>query len=209
MNQKQTSFFKKAEKFVKSNEAKKLTASVSELGCRRLSATLSLAKIVSGGLDWFNLPETKEQLKALDIKMNVDEFVQQTYGFQKSFAYKLKRASEIPAEIVEEYLASDVEERSLASLLGFAKAKEEQAVAELSGDDAEGEGGGESEGEGGGESEEASSVYASLTITDEQGQKHTLRIRRNGKAEVKGDSLKIHEGFEAIIEFLGVPEACN
>ena len=204
MNQKQTSFFKKAEKFVKSNEAKKLTASVSELGAKRLNTTLTLAAIVSGGLDWFNLPETKEQLKALEIKMNVDEFVQQTYGMQKSFAYKLKRAFELPVELVEEYLASDIEERSLGSLLSFAKAKEEQAVAELSND---GEGGGEGEGEGGGESEETSPIFVSLTITDENGQKHSLRIRRNGKSEVKGDSLKIHEGFEAIYEFLGVPEA--
>lgn len=202
MNKKQLAFFKKAEKFVKSNEAKKLTTSVSDLGAKRLSATLSLAKIVSDGLDWFNLPETKEQLKALEIKMNVDEFVQQTYGFQKSFAYKLKRAAEIPAELVEEYLASDIEERSLSSLLGFAKAKEEAAVESL-----EGEGGGESEGEGGGESDEKSPIFVSLSVTDENGQKSTIRIRRDGKVETKGDSLVINEGFEKLVELFGVPEA--
>lgn len=204
MNKKQLAFFKKAEKFVRSSEAKKLTTSVSDLGAKRLAATLSLAKIVSDGLDWFNLPETKEQLKALEIKMNVDEFVQQTYGFQKSFAYKLKRASDIPAELVEEYLASDIEERSLSSLLGFAKAKEESVLADLG---ADAEGGGESEGEGGGESESKSPIYVSLIVTDENGQQSTLRIRRNGKVETKGDNLIISEGFEQLVQLFGVPEA--
>lgn len=204
MNKNQSAFIKAIEKNSNSVAIKKLTQAVGEMGTKRLHTTLQLAKLVSAGIDWFNLPETKAKMKEVEIKLSLEEFVGQQYGFQKSFAYKLKRAADIPAEMVEEYLASDIEERSLASLLSFAKAKEEQAVAELS---SEGEGGGEGEGEGGGESEETSPIFVSLTITDENGQKHSLRIRRNGKSEVKGDSLKIHEGFEAIYEFLGVPEA--
>lgn len=202
MNKNQSAFIKAIEKNSNSAAIKKLTQAVGEMGTKRLHTTLQLAKLVSAGIDWFNLPETKAKMKEVEIKLSLEEFVGQQYGFQKSFAYKLKRAADIPAEMVEEYLASDIEERSLASLLLFAKAKEEQAVAELSE-----EGGGEGEGEGGGEGEETSPIYINLTITDENGQKHSLRIRRNGKVEVKGDSLKIHEGFEAITEFLGVPEA--
>jgi hypothetical protein len=206
MNKQQAAFVKAIEKNSNSVAIKKLTHAVGEMGAKRLNATLELAKLVSAGLDWFSLPETKAKMKELEIKLSVEEFVIQQYGFQKSFAYKLKRASDIPAELVEEYLASDIEERSLASLLSFAKAKEEQAVAELTGEGS-GEGEGDGEGEVGGESDETSPIYVNLTITDDNGQKHSIRIRRNGKAEVKGDSLKIHEGFEAILEFLGVPEA--
>ena len=202
MNKNQSAFIKAIEKNSNSAAIKKLTQAVGEMGAKRLHTTLQLAKLVSAGIDWFNLPETKAKMKEVEIKLSLEDFVVQQYGFQKSFAYKLKRAADIPAEMVEEYLASDIEERSLASLLSFAKAKEEQAVAELSS-----EGGGEGEGEGSGEGEETSPIFVNLTITDENGQKHSLRIRRNGKSEVKGDSLKIHEGFEAIYDFLGVPEA--
>ena len=202
MNKNQSAFIKAIEKNSNSAAIKKLTQAVGEMGAKRLHTTLQLAKLVSAGIDWFNLPETKAKMKEVEIKLSLEDFVAQQYGFQKSFAYKLKRAADIPAEVVEEYLSSDIEERSLASLLLFVKAKEEQAVAELSS-----EGGGEGEGEGGGESEETSPIFVNLTITDENGQKHSLRIRKNGKSEVKGDSLKIHEGFEAIYEFLGVPEA--
>ena len=206
MNKKQLAFIKKAQKFARSSEAKKLSNSVNELGTRKLTATLELSKIVAAGIEWFTSEETRSELKAIELKMNVDEFVQETYGFQKSYAYKLKRAAEIPAETLEQYLASDIEERSLNSLLAYAKAQEEKLVAELSAD-GEGEGGGESEGEGGGESEAKSPVFVSLIVTDENGQQSVLRIRRNGKVETKGDNLLISEGFDAIAELLSVPEA--
>lgn len=137
-------------------EVKRIQSTLSNGAKSRLAKTLELASLVTRGAEWFASQQGQSAFAQAGVTWSKEEFFLKTYGFQKSFAYKLLRASALEQEVVEQFNASCDEQeragkpsdRSLAGLLKFAKSQPTE--------------GGGGEGEEGGEGQP--SVERSQTI---------------------------------------------
>jgi hypothetical protein len=92
-----------------------------------LHKSLNLGRLISEGLNEFNDATNKQLRKEIGLKIGVEYFLQQAYGFTKSWAYKLIKAYELGGDIHKEYLNSGNidKELSIAGLLKFANPTEE------------------------------------------------------------------------------------
>lgn len=114
-------------------EVKRIQSTLSNGAKSRLAKSLELATLVSRGAEWFKSQEGKTAFAEAGVTWSTEEFFLKTYGFQKSFAYKLLRASAIESPVVEAFNnACDESERegkgsdrSIAGLLKFAKSAQE------------------------------------------------------------------------------------
>lgn len=131
---------KKVASLVKKNNAQ---------ASKSLETLLEIGRLMAEGLEWFN-NEGKSILK--DTEGNpyktTEQFIKETYGYQKGSAYKLIKAASHEPAVVQAYLnACDEAEankqrviRSIESLNAYAKQLEEQPEGE---GDAEGDAEGE------------------------------------------------------------------
>lgn len=111
------------------SEVRRIQSTLSNGAKSRLAKTLELASLVARGAEWFTSEEGKRAFAEAGVTWSKEEFFSKAYGFQKSFAYKLTRASALPSEVVDAFnTACDEAEssgkqtdRSLAGLLKFAK----------------------------------------------------------------------------------------
>lgn len=93
-----------------------------------LRTSLTLGRLISEGLGEFNSPEAKQFRKEMKLKISVEYFIEQAYGFTKSWAYKLVKAYELGEDIHTAYLNSGNtdKELSIAGLIAFANPKSEE-----------------------------------------------------------------------------------
>lgn len=182
------------------SEVKRIQSTLSNGAKARLSKSLELATLVTRGAEWFSSEEGKRTFAEAGVTWSKEEFFLKTYGFQKSYAYKLTRAAVIPVETVYAFnVACDESERegkgsdrSIAGLLKFAKQSTE---------------GGGGEGEEGGEGEQAPTLQTVFTMAfkksvfEDTAKNVSVRIETGGgQTEVKTTNTR--EEIEFAIAFL-------
>lgn len=178
-------------------EVKRLQSTLSNGAKARLTKTLELASLVTRGAEWFSSQQGQSAFAQAGVTWSKEEFFLKTYGFQKSFAYKLLRASALEQGVVEQFNSSCDEQeragkpsdRSLAGLLKFAK---------------ENEGGG-GEGEEGGEGQpsvERSQTIFTLSfkrsVLEDTAKNVSVRVDTSGEPTTTNS----REEIEAAITFL-------
>ncbi len=188
-------------------EVKRLQSTLSNGAKSRLAKTLELAALVARGAEWFASEEGKRTFTEAGVTWSKEDFFLKTYGFQKSFAYKLTRAAVISQEVVDAFnTACDEAEgngkptdRSLAGLLKFAKGQPSE------GDTTEGGGGeGEEGGEGQPSVERSQTIFTmsfKRSVFEDTAKNVSVRIETGGgQTEVKTTNTR--EEIEFAIAFL-------
>ena len=165
---------------------------------KKFEQTLQLSKAVLVAVQWYRSEEGKATLREDGIEWSTEEFGNKVFGWQKSYFYKVIKAGELQAEVVETFKTKcdEVEQagqqanRSLEGLLKFAKQVETGST----------EGGQGEEGEG--EQEEAQvevrpEVVFTLSFKRPEG---NVSVRITSQAEVKTTNSR--EEIEQAIAFL-------
>ena len=167
---------------------------------KKFEQTLQLSKAVLVAVQWYRSEEGKSTLREEGIEWSTEEFGNKVFGWQKSYFYKVIKAGELQAEVVETFKTKcdEVEQagqqanRSLEGLLKFAKQVETGST----------EGGQGEAGEGEGEQEEAQvevrpEVVFTLSFKRPEG---NVSVRITSQAEVKTTNSR--EEIEQAIAFL-------
>lgn len=168
---------KKVASLVKKNNAQ---------ASKSLETLLEIGRLMAEGLAWFN-GEGKSILKDTEGKpyKSTEQFINETYGYQKGSAYKLIKAASHEPAVVQAYLdACDEAEakkqrviRSIESLNAYAKQLEEQPE----------QGEGEAEGEGEGEEpklKEKPILVLTARLKDVGMSEHNVSMRATASGEV-------------------------
>ncbi len=158
---------------------------------KRFDVSLEIAKVVTKGYEWFKA-EGKTLLKENGIEWKTEDFFIKVYGWQKSYAYKLLKASALETQVVEGFKTEcdriDAEgkeaERSVAALLKYAK---------------DGTIGGDEDGEEGGEGKP--SVVATFTFKGENGNV-SVRIMSDGSVKTSNDRADVMQSLSNFREML-------
>lgn len=103
---------------LKLSKLDKLKATVESATEKRFNTSLELATVVREGLEWFDTDEAKEKLEKSGLKWKKEEFINKAFGMQKSFAYKLVKASKVDELVVETFRETS-DKLSIAELLKF------------------------------------------------------------------------------------------
>ncbi len=184
-------------------EVKRIQSTLSNGAKSRLAKTLELAALVARGAEWFASEEGKRTFTEAGVTWSKEEFFLKTYGFQKSFAYKLTRAAVISQEVVNAFNeACDVAEnngkptdRSLAGLLKFAKGQP------VEGDTQGGGGEGEEGGEGQPSVERSQTIFTmsfKRSVLEDTAKNVSVRIDLDAKVSTTNSK----EEIELAIAFL-------
>ena len=161
---------------------------------KKFETSLAISRIVTKGYEWYK-GEGKSLLNDSGIEWKADDFFLKVYGWQKSYAYKLLKASAIEEQVVEGFKTEcdriDAEgkeaERSIAALLKYAK---------------DGSIGGDEEGDGG---EGKPSVVATFTYKSEDGNV-SVRIMSDGTMKTSNET---HDIINAVNVFKGMIRGCT
>jgi hypothetical protein len=116
---------------------------------KKFEQTLTLSKLVGSVVQWFGSEEGQRICAEEGISWSNEQIGLKVFGWQKSFFYKVVKASKLKDEVVDTFKAKCDEleaqgedpNRSLEGLLKFAKQVENEAQGSGEGEDAEGEGG--------------------------------------------------------------------
>ena len=111
------------------SNVEKLKTNIDNAQKRKFDNTLQLAEIVAKSFEWFKSEQGKTICQENNIKWTTEEFALKVYGYQKSFFYKLVKASEIDGETIERFKAkceeieqrNEKSQRNLDSLLRFVR----------------------------------------------------------------------------------------
>ncbi len=150
---------------------------------KKFEQTLALSKLVGSVVTWFGSDEGKRLCAEEGITWSNEQIGLKVFGWQKSFFYKVVKASKLKEDVVETFkakcdeLESQGEEpnRSLEGLLKFAKQVENGAQGGGQDEQAEGEG-------SGAEVETRSQVVFSLTYKTEAG---NVAVKISDRGEIK------------------------
>lgn len=115
---------------------------------KKFEQTLTLSKLVGSVVTWFTSDEGQRLCAEEGITWSNEQIGQKVFGWQKSFFYKVVKASKLKDEVVETFKAKcdEVEaqgeepNRSLEGLLKFAKQVENGAQGGGTDEQVEGEG---------------------------------------------------------------------
>jgi hypothetical protein len=166
-------------------ELKKLQKAEQNAQKSKFGKSLAFGKAVATAHAWFKSPEAKALFNEAGVTWTMEDFAQKVFGFGKSWMMKLVNAAAVEEDKVARFneLCNEAESRNLATdrtiagLLSWAKASEEQAQS-----------GGDGDGEGDGDGAEASVTRAKAILTlafkgQELGLEHNvaLRIDTDGK----------------------------
>lgn len=184
-----TQFFANSEvkQALKISEIKTAKTGLNNGQKKKFEASLTLSKLVENASLWFD--KNKSTMNEAGVTLKKEEFFEELFGFQKSFAYKLTRVAKLEQSVVDEFTdkcnAQEREgkpsDRSINALLKFAK--------------------GDS-GEGDGEGEESAKTLLTLSfkrkdINPEQNNV-SVRVDSNGKAT----TTNTREEIELAIAYL-------
>lgn len=155
---------------------------------KKFEQTLTLSKLVSNAVEWFNSDEGKRICSEEGISWSNEEIGQKVFGWQKSFFYKVVKAGKLPQETVDTFKAKcdEIEtqgeepNRTLEGLLKYAKQVENntQDGGESSEDGENGEGGENNT------PQVETRVETILTFTF-KGENGNVSVRVNANGEVK------------------------
>lgn len=192
----ETAFLSKAEikQALNLTEVRNLQRTLTNGQKKKFELTLQLSKVVGASVTWFKSEEGKAKCNEEGIKWSTEEFGNKVFGWQKSYFYKVIKASGLEAELVETFKAKcdEVEaegkdaNRTLEGLLKFAKQTSEGGAT----------GEGEGEGEGEANVERAETVFT-MTYKTSEGNV-SVRIDSNNVIKTTNSIAEI----EAAIKFL-------
>ena len=184
-------------------EVRSLQRTITNGQKKKFEQTLQLSKAVLVAVQWYRSAEGKAKLNEEGIEWSTEEFGNKVFGWQKSYFYKVIKAGELQAEVVETFKAKcdEVEaegqqaNRSLEGLLKYAKQVETGSTAGGQGE------AGESE-EGESEQQEAQvevrpEVVFTLSFKRPEG---NVSVRITSQAEVKTTNSRAE--IEQAIAFL-------
>lgn len=170
----------------------------------RFTKTLQLATLVATATTFFKERYAQDTLVGEGVQWTTEDFAKKVFGWQKSYYYKVLKASTIPTEVVEEFNAEcdrleTTEEkplRTLESLLKYANAVAEATTTE--GDESEGEG----EGDESPSVETKVKTILTLAWKPEGGTNVAVRIDANGGVHTTNDLDAIAEAIEQLQQYL-------
>lgn len=187
---------------LRTRQIKKLSAALTSSAKKKFTTSLQLAAEVAQAVNWFRSEEGKTAMNDAGISWNVETFGMKTYGWKKSFLYRMVKVGSLDASIIDNFHAAcdaaeaegEPSERSLEQLLRFVK---NGAVAHTpEGEENEGEGSGEGENEGGGE--QPTGTLLTLSFKGHEGGNVSVRIDAQGFVKTSNS----REEIEAAVSFL-------
>ena len=177
---------------------KKASSNVLTAQKKKFENTLELSKMVCEAHAWFTSAQGQALATEYGVKWTAEQFSLNVFGWQKSYFYKLVKVAKLDDSIVNEFteqcdkLEADKKEpqRSVESLLKFAKAKESEP--------ADGNGENEEEGEGEGANvEEKQSAILTLSFKRE-GKNVAFRIMSDGTVKTTNSPDELLEAIALI-----------
>lgn len=133
-------------KALKLAQVKALISAIDKSDAKRFENSLTLAGLIADGNKW--LKDTEGQTWLKSTKMGMEDFILTTYGFQKSYYYKLLKASSVPADMVKEFTkqTEKLKAQSLSAPLSIEALLKYYSEAKLeTAKDSDGDGDGENE----------------------------------------------------------------
>lgn len=108
------------------NEINRAKRNVQNAQKRKFEHTMTMAVLVKNAVAWFESDEAKDLFREEGIEWSKADFGLKVFGWQKSFFYKVVKAGQMDARIVDAFNrkcdeAGDDAQRSLAGLLKFAQ----------------------------------------------------------------------------------------
>jgi hypothetical protein len=157
---------------------------------KKFEQTLTLSKLVGGVVAWFASEDGQRLCAEEGISWTNEQIGLKVFGWQKSFFYKVVKASKLKDEVVDTFktkcdeLEAQGEEpnRSLEGLLKFAKQVENAPEGGGQGESGEGEGEGE---ENAPQVETRSQVVLSLSYKVD-GQSLSVKVDTEGRVKITG-----------------------
>jgi hypothetical protein len=157
---------------------------------KKFEQTLTLSKLVGGVVAWFASEDGQRLCAEEGISWTNEQIGLKVFGWQKSFFYKVVKASKLKDEVVDTFktkcdeLEAQGEEpnRSLEGLLKFAKQVENAPEGGGQGEGGEGEGEGE---ENAPQVETRSQVVLSLSYKVD-GQSLSVKVDTEGRVKITG-----------------------
>jgi len=111
---------------LKLNEVKRIQRSINNAHKSKFNHTTTLSKLIGDAVKWFDSEEGKAKLAEEGIEWSKAEFGAKTFGYQKSFFYKLIKVANLDQRILEAFntkcdaIGTDAN-RSIAGLLEFSR----------------------------------------------------------------------------------------
>jgi len=180
-------------KALKLNQVNALINAIKNSDVKRFENSLTLAGLIADGNKWLKDAEGQAWLKS--TKMAMDEFILKTYGFQKSYYYKLLKTANVPADVVKEFTAqtTKLKNENLSAPLSIEALLKYYAEAKLeTAKDSDGDGDGDGENEA---HEVKAKAKAVLTFTFKVDgfEPVSLRIDDDGqfKTQSTGDAIAV------------------
>lgn len=178
-------------KALKLTQVNALINAINKSDAKRFENSLTLAGLIADGNKWLKDAEGQTWLKS--TKMAMDEFILKTYGFQKSFYYKLLKAANVPADVVKEFTAqtAKLKDANLSAPLSIEALLKYASEAKLESNEA-----GDGDGDGDGENE-ATEVKAkakavlTFTFKIDGFEPVSLRIDDNGEFKTSASAENI------------------
>jgi hypothetical protein len=157
---------------------------------KKFEQTLTLSKLVGGVVAWFASEDGQRLCAEEGISWTNEQIGLKVFGWQKSFFYKVVKASKLKDEVVDTFKAKCDEleaqgeepNRSLEGLLKFAKQVENAPEGGGQGEGGEGEGEGE---ENAPQVETRSQVVLSLSYKVD-GQSLSVKVDTEGRVKITG-----------------------
>jgi len=156
---------------------------------RKFNASVEMAKIVAQGVQWAESPEGQLVFESEGLKWSKEELFKKTYGFQKSFGYKLLKVAKLNDEVITEFnTICDNDRNASRSIENLLK----WCASDVTAND-----GGDTEGEGGeGESEVGQKAVFTLSFKS----KEVLGLEKNIAVRVNGDGEMVTKNTSKEIE---------
>jgi hypothetical protein len=166
---------------------------------KKFEQTLTLSKLVGSVVQWFGSEDGQRLCAEEGISWTNEQIGLKVFGWQKSFFYKVVKASKLKDEVVDTFktkcdeLEAQGEEpnRSLEGLLKFAKQVENAPEGGGQGEGGEGEGEGE---ENAPQVETRSQVIFSLTYKTEAGNV-AVKVSDNGEIKTTNTIYEIQNAI--------------
>lgn len=174
-------------KALKLTQVNALINAINKSDAKRFENSLTLAGLIADGNKWLKDAEGQTWLKS--TKMGMEDFIFNTYGFQKSYYYKLLKTASVPAEIVREFTAqtTKLKNENLSAPLSIEALLKYASEAKLENNEA-----GEGEGEGEGKAVQAKAkAVLTFTFKVDGFEAVSLRIDDNGEFKTSASAENI------------------
>jgi hypothetical protein len=174
-------------------ELKKLLKAEQNAQKSKFAKSLALSKGIAQAHAWFKSPEAKALFNEAGVTWTMSDFALKVFGFDKSWMMKMVKAASLEDAKVERFIelcneaesSNHATNRTIAGLLSWAKASEEQAA------QADGDGDGEGDGDGAEASVAVSKTILTLSFKGrEMGLEANVALRIDNEGKLTTTATK-------------------